>query len=287
MKKKIIIVSILIVLIIVLLLIPKDVYQKIFKKTPDVDTPQTDNLVYQTMYVKNSSQYLVGVKVGIKAYEEDEVSQKWDLLTKDAALIPNGYSSPIAQTTTLYSHSIEDSVLTLNVNEDFLNSEGRLAIECLAWNFCNNSVKEVVVKIGDQVVNEVSNYYFNKISVDNGVNLTYETLDLFEAEIVTVIFHQNEIIKPVTFFYKPNLNEYEFVLKKIFNCDSELAEVFNESCSYEIKTNELIVSLNFDTQLSDDVVQMLNDTFKIQDVIKKVTINGTQDVLLKIDYDEE
>ena len=174
MKKKIIIVSILIILVVVLLLIPKDVYGKIFKKNKNNEPKIEENLVYQTMYVKSMNKYLVGVKVGVKALEEDVVSQKWDILTKDVSLIPSGYSSPIALSTTLLSHEVKDGVLTLNVSEDFLSSEGRLAIECLAWNFCNDEVKEIVVKINDEKILESAlelTCKYGRIDNDNQVIL--------------------------------------------------------------------------------------------------------------------
>ena len=140
MKKKIIIVFILIALVIVLLMIPKDVYLKIFNKSKNEDTPAVESKEYFRVYVVDSNDYLVNVNVPLDNLEEDEVVQKWNLLTKDCNLLPSGYTSPISVDTTLVNYEVSNNSLILNVSNEFVNSNGRKAIECLAWNFCNGEI---------------------------------------------------------------------------------------------------------------------------------------------------
>ena len=113
MKKKIIIISILVVVVVVLLLIPKDVYKKIFKKDNSIKNNVTEELVYETLFVKNDKDCLVGIKVGVKKLEEDGIAQKWDLLTKNVSSLPSGYTSPINVSAVLYSHVVENNSLVL------------------------------------------------------------------------------------------------------------------------------------------------------------------------------
>lgn len=282
MKKKIIIVSILIILVIILLLIPRDVYKKIFKKdngnVPDVK----EELVYQTMYVKNSDEMLVGIKVGVKSIEEDSISQKWDLLTSSVATLPTGYSSPIAKSTTLYSHETSNGVLTLNVSNDFLESEGRKAIECIAWNYCNDEVSEVVVKIDDQVVNEINNYYFAKITKSIGVNFTFETNYLFESDYVTVVYHENDIVTPVTFFFDSTKNKMDYTIQKMVKLNDTMTDLVNaKAYSYEIKNNQMVVNFDYGNKLSDDLIATITDTIKLNYNVDSFTINGVESVLLQ------
>lgn len=284
MKKKIIIVSILIILIIVLLIIPRDVYKKIFNRD-DVSIDNPEDLVYQTMYVKNNSDFLVGIKVGVKSIEEDEIGQKWDLLTKNVNSLPTGYGSPIAATATLFEHTTEDGVLTLNVSEDFLESDGRLAIECLAWNFCNEEIKEVVVKIDEQTVKEVNNYYFNRITKDLGVNLTYETPYLFEADYVTIIYHENGTIKPVTYFYDSKNNVYDYTIQKMFKQDQTLSEMVKGSeYSYEIEDKNMVIHLEYAGSFSEELIQTITETMKINFMVDGIVINGLDTVLLEFSF---
>ena len=282
MKKKIIIVSILIILVVVLLLIPKDVYGKIFKKNKNNEPKIEENLVYQTMYVKSMNKYLVGVKVGVKALEEDVVSQKWDILTKDVSLIPSGYSSPIALSTTLLSHEVKDGVLTLNVSEDFLSSEGRLAIECLAWNYCNDQIKEVVVKVDDKIIDEVGDFYFSRITKEMGTNFTYEAKDLFESSYLTVVYYENDTIRPVTYFFDDTKNIYDYAIAKMLKNEQELVELVNaKGYTYEVNDTELVINLSYGGSFSDEMKQTILETVKLNFKLSGLSVNGSDAVMLK------
>lgn len=282
MKKKIIIISILVILIITLLLIPKDVYKKIFNKEDENPDTPTTNLVYQTMYVKNAQNKLVGIEVGVEKIEEDEVNQKWNLLTTLASNLPSGYSSPIALTTTLYSHVVENEKLVLSVSEDFTSSEGRISIECLAWNYCNDDIKEVVIKVDDQVVDHVSNYEFSKISKKMGTNFVYEAKDLFSSNYLTVVYHEENQIRPVTYFYDDTKNIYDYAIAKMFNDNTELSNlVSSKAYSYEIKDTELVINLNYEGSLSEKMVQTILETTKLNFQLSNLVINGAQTVMLQ------
>ena len=286
MKKKIIIVSLLVLLIIVLLLIPKDVYTKIFNKE-EPNTDEQESLVYQTIYAEDSNGYLVGIKVGLDAIEEDEVSQKWDILTSHSNLLPNGYSSPIDSNCELYDYTISAGVLTFNVSSDFVNSDGRTAVECIAWNFCNEDVNEVVIKIDEEVINEVNNYYFNKISKNLGVNLTYETAYLFETDFSTVILYEDGIIRPVTYFFDDEIDNVTFTLNKIFKSDEVLSElVSTDGYSYEITDNLLVISINATTELNDFITSSLTETVKQNYKVNGFIINGIDSVILEQSFIE-
>lgn len=282
MKKKIIIVSILIILVIVLLLIPRDVYRKIFKKgNPNPDGP-AQTQVYQTLFVKNSNNVLVGVNVLVNSIEEDTVSQKWDLLTTNAASIPTNYTSPINQKAKLLGHEENNGVLTLNVSSEFLESAGRSAIECLAWNYCNNSISEVVVKVNDEVINMVDGYYFSKISKDLGANLTFETNYLFEADHVTIVYHDNGLITPVTYFYDSSYKKMDYIVAKMFSSNTEMSDlVSSKAYSYELKNNIMVINIDYSKELTEDVIATITDTIKQNYIIDSLTLNGTASVLLQ------
>ena len=286
MKKKIIIISLLVLLIIVLLLIPKDVYTKIFNKEDPV-VEEEEKLVYQTIYAQDSNGYLVGVKVGLDSIEEDEVSQKWDILTANSNLLPNGYSSPIDSNTKLYDHSFENGILTFNVSSEFTTSNGRAAIECIAWNFCVGEVSEVVVKIDEEVVTEINNYYFNKISKNVGVNLTYETAYLFETDYTTVILYEDNRILPVTYFFDDEIDNVTFTLNKIFSKDEMLKElVMSDGYSYEFTEELLVININAVTELNELISNTLTDTIKQTYDVKGFVINGVDSVILEQSFIE-
>ena len=154
MKKKIILVVAVLAILITLICIPKTTYQKWFGKTPN-DNPVDTNKEYQTIFVVDEKNKLVGLKVPVEEIEEDQIAQKWNLLTSQMNKIPQGYSSPITPSTVLNDYKIEDNKLILNVSEDILRSSGRLAIESLAWTFCNDEIKEVVLKVENDLKEEL------------------------------------------------------------------------------------------------------------------------------------
>lgn len=282
MKKKIIIISILVVVVVVLLLIPKDVYKKIFKKDNSIKNNVTEELVYETLFVKNDKDCLVGIKVGVKKLEEDEITQKWDLLTKNVSSLPSGYTSPINVSAVLYSHVVENNSLVLNVSEDFIKSDGRRAIECLAWNYCNEQIKEVVVKIDDKIIDEVGDFYFSRITKEMGTNFTYEAKDLFESSYLTVVYYENGTIKPVTYFFDDTKNIYDYAIAKMLKNEQELVELVNaKGYTYEVNDTELVINLSYGGSFSDEMKQTILETVKLNFKLSGLSVNGSDAVMLK------
>ena len=273
MKKKIILVVAVLAILITLICIPKTTYQKWFGKTPN-DNPVDTNKEYQTIFVVDEKNKLVGLKVPVEEIEEDQIAQKWNLLTSQMNKIPQGYSSPITPSTVLNDYKIEDNKLILNVSEDILRSSGRLAIESLAWTFCNDEIKEVVLRVDENVVNLISDYQFNKISKEIGTNFTYETSYLFEADYTTVVFYENDFILPVTYFYK-DINEYDFMISKIFSENNiELTDY-----TYTIDNENLVIQINDNITMSDSLKQTLEETVKLNFSVDAMTVNGIDTVL--------
>lgn len=273
MKKKIILVVSVLAILITLICIPKTTYQKWFGKTPN-DNPVDTNKEYQTIFVVDEKNKLVGLKVPVEEIEEDQIAQKWNLLTSQMNKIPQGYSSPITPSTVLNDYKIEDNKLILNVSEDILRSSGRLAIESLAWTFCNDEIKEVVLRVDENVVNLISDYQFNKISKEIGTNFTYETSYLFEADYTTVVFYENDFILPVTYFYK-DINEYDFMISKIFSENNiELTDY-----TYTIDNENLVIQINDNITMSDSLKQTLEETVKLNFSVDAMTVNGVDTVL--------
>lgn len=273
MKKKIILVVAVLAILITLICIPKTTYQKWFGKTPN-DNPIDTNKEYQTIFVVDEKNKLVGLRVPVEEIEEDQIAQKWNLLTSQMNKIPQGYSSPITPSTVLNDYKIEDNKLILNVSEDILRSSGRLAIESLAWTFCNDEINEVVLRVDENVVNLISDYQFNKISKEIGTNFTYETSYLFEADYTTVVFYENDLILPVTYFYK-DINEYDFMISKIFSENNiELTDY-----TYTVDNENLVIQINDNITMSDSLKQTLEETVKLNFSVDAMTVNGVDTVL--------
>lgn len=274
MKKKIIIGAIALLIVIVAIAIPKTTYQKWFNRN---QIQQNDNVLteFQRIYVVNDQNQLVGVKVYVESIEEDQITQKWNLLTANMNKIPSGFSSPITPSTILESYSIENRKLVLNVSEDISRSAGKLAVDCLAWTFCNDEIEEVVIKNDDVVINTINDYRFNKISIKNGANFTYETAYLYEASYTTIIYHENDIIRPVTYFYKNNIDECDYVIKKTL----ATINLNDENYEFELENNELVINLLNIDSLDQYTTKTIEDSVKLNLDIDGFTINGQNNVI--------
>ena len=280
-KKRILVgVVCFVVVLIVALSIPKTVYDKIFTNR---DLLIEDNLneegLSKLIYILNKDDNLVGVNIKIDVEEDDEIVQKWDLLTSKANTYPLGYSTPIAPSTKLNKYEILQNKLTLVLSEEFYNSDGKNALASIAWTFCNDSIDEVIIKIDEKIVTELQNYQFNKIDKSINVNYIFETSYLFEAEYITILHNEGEFLKPVTYFYK-DVSSVDFIVSKLF--DQEIYE--NKAYTYEINENELMLNLGVDEVLSTDVIDVFRETIKLNFDLNSLTISNNVMTIYEEDF---
>lgn len=225
---------------------------------------------YQRIFVVNEKNKLVGVNVPVNQIEEDQITQKWNLLTSNMNLIPTGYSSPITPSTLLESYTIENAILTMNVSEDIIRSAGKLAIDSLAWTFCNEEIKEVLLKVEDKVVTDINEYSFTKIRKENGTNYTYETAYLLESDYTTIIYYQDDTILPVTYFYDSKIKECDYLISKVLTASA----LDTLTYKYELVDNRMKIDFSDLTALSDPLRESLEATLCFNFDIDSITING-------------
>lgn len=282
MKKKILICIGLFVLalLITAIAIPKKTYQKWFGKLPVDESPITQT-EYQRIFVVNDKNKLVGVKVYVDKIEEDEIRQKWNLLTSSMDKIPSGYSSPITPTAILDHYEVENEKLVLYVSDDILRSAGKLATDSLAWTFCTNEIKEVILKVDDEQITTINDYRFRKISKDGGVNFTYETSYLLEADYSTIVYYQDETIYPVTYFYNPQ-QQCDFLINKIMQKTSNQPVTYE----YELANNCLVIKFESISELDEPTKNSLEQTVLLNLDVDKLTINGNDITLYEKTFAE-
>ncbi len=276
MKKKIIFIILLGLLIAILFLIPKDTYKKIFGQD---DTKISNDDLKETVlvYMCNQKEQLVGVNAYVNAIEEDVIAQKFDIITNKTGEFKDNYATTVNTKTTLLSYEIEEDVLTLNVSNDILESEGRTTLEQLVWTFCNDDISEIVISIDDEPIHCLNDYQYDKLTKDMGINLCFETNYLFEANHTTIIEYTNDLIIPVTYFYI-GMDECDFIVSKLF--DSEI--VMASGYEYELTPTSLIIDVSTNDQLSPDLKQSIKQTIKYNLGVSNITIQGIDSVLLEI-----
>lgn len=269
-KIKIIILVFILLLVGVACSIPKSTYEKWFNSNSQEELDE--NVETKLIYVKNTSGKLVGLEVPIKEENDDEIMQKWNLLTIHSSNIPSGYTTPLNTKTSLESYQIKDSVLELNVSNEITSSEGRATIESLAWTFINDEIKEVKLIVDGNEVKEISDYLIRKIDKNIGINLEYETNYLYEAIATTLVYYEQDYILPVTYLHLEK-DVCSYIVEKTYDNYQKNEEVWN----YEYTLTEESLEVNFTDELKveQNVLLTLSHSFDFNLNIINLSINNS------------
>lgn len=280
-KIKIIIIVCVLLLIGVAVAIPKATYEKWFDNNNVVDVPNTDAAT-ELVYVKNRDGLVVGLEVAIQEEVDDEIVQKWNLMTKDAGLLPTGYSTTINEETILKSYEINGSVLELHVSAEITSSDGRSTAEALAWTFSNEEIEEIKLFIDNVEVRKINDYTISRITKDMGINLEYETSYLLESTATTVVYCEDEYLLPVTYFHLEE-DVCSYILEKTYSLAEDEAV-----WDYEYELNEDSVVINFvdNLVLDEQVLMSLTYSFEANFELSKLSINNNEKNLYEAVFGE-
>lgn len=279
-KIKVIIIVFILLLVGIACAIPKTTYEKWFNGDKDNNN---QNIETKLIYVKNNEGLLVGLEVPIKEENDDEIIQKWNLLTIHSDNIPSGYTSALNKNTSLESYNIKGTVLELNVSSDITSSDGRKTAETLAWTFINDEINEVKLFVGGVEVKEINSYLIQKIDKKMGINLEYETSYLFEANSTTIVYYEENFILPVTYFHLES-DVCSYIVEKTYDKFSQQEEVWN----YEYTLSEESLEVNFleDLEVEQNVLLTLSNSFNINLDIINLSINNASNNLYQAVFGE-
>lgn len=279
-KIKVIIIVFILLLVGIACAIPKTTYEKWFNGDKDNNN---QNIETKLIYVKNNEGLLVGLEVPIKEENDDEIIQKWNLLTIHSDNIPSGYASALNKNTSLESYNIKGTVLELNVSSDITSSDGRKTAETLAWTFINDEINEVKLFVDGVEVKEINSYLIQKIDKKMGINLEYETSYLFEANSTTIVYYEENFILPVTYFHLES-DVCSYIVEKTYDKFSQQEEVWN----YEYTLSEESLEVNFleDLEVEQNVLLTLSNSFNINLDIINLSINNASNNLYQAVFGE-
>jgi hypothetical protein len=252
----------------------------LFTPIPEDGNNLTEKLL---VYAKNEDNKLIGVNVPVEELEDDAIQQKFDLLTKNAAMLPAGYYSPVGLSTTLIEQTVTEGHLTLNVSDDFSRSDGRITLECLVMNFTDDEVKDVSLKVEGEALTEFGGKEFTTLTKAIGVNLTFETAFLLEATATTIIEEEDGVITPTTYFHL-STDVPSYILNKTL--PQEVASLGSAAYNYTLEGKALTINLLNVTSLQEaeikNIVNSMNANFQL-DAIK---ITASSNIIYDVNYTE-
>lgn len=279
MKKKIVIIVVLLVIALALLLIPKSAYQKIFNRGNNPD----DNVMNYSLlvYLEDSKNRVVGVNVNVPQLEDDEIIQKWNLLTINQEALPESFKSSIPSDCELESYEIQDTTLIMYTNEEIYNANGRRALETIAWTFIDDEIDDVCIYVKDTLVSNFGDFNFKMINKKQGINLSYETLYLYESNATTMIYQEDQLIVPVTYFHlQEDICDY-IVMKTLENVDLG-EEIYDYSIEDSVLTLDFVdasvLTLNQITTLVESIGFNMN--------VNSLNINNNESVFYQRVFNE-
>ena len=211
----------------------------------------------------------------------DLIKQKWELLTTKQNLLPTGYKSVLPNNASLVSYSIDGDKLTINTTDNIKDALGRQAVEAVAWTFCNHDIKEVVIFVGEEVVDLFDDFHFKKISKDVGINFKYETMFLYEANYTTIITENDGLTIPVTYVHQAK-DECDYIVSKILG--NSVNKKIDEIYSYELEEKELSFQFLDKSLLTSNILNNLAETVYLNLDVDTFTINDTESVLYEVSY---
>ena len=275
MKKKIIIIvaCLLGILAITAMLIPKKVYQKWFNK--EEPTQSEYNIL---VYVKNSKNQIVGINVPVSNLEEDQIRQKWNIMTTNNNLIPSGYESVVSSDIELTDYLIEDNILKLQVSNNIVD-ENRQSLEALVWTFVDNNIEELEIYTDEQLVTEVSDYKISKLNKEMGINYTYETLYLYESTATTIVFQEDDYILPVTYFHL-NDDVCDYIVMKI------LDNVDGNEYDYTLTDSVLTIDFVDASILTTNQIASISESVALNFELSSLNINNNENVFYQRVFEE-
>ena len=269
MKKRIIIivVCLLAALALTAVLIPKEVYTKWFGKNNLDENSSAYNIL---VYVKNDKNKIVGVNVPVNSLEEDQIRQKWDILTTNSEMIPEGYASLLTKDIVLNDYSIEERTLKLELTEQ-ISETTRETLESLVWTYVDENIDNLEIYVNGEMINEVSDYTFYELNKKMGINYQYETMYLYESTATTIVYQEDNYIMPVTYFH---LNEdvCDYIVMKILdNIDSS---------TYDYTLEDSVLTLDFvdASVLTTNQIASISETVALNFDLNSLNINNNENV---------
>ena len=278
MKKKIIIIVVVLLLAFIAVSLTNRKVFNIFNKKDKTNTKTYDN--YTTLYVLNDDDKLVGINVGDDGTIDDEVKHKWNLLTYDYHKLPKGYKSPIYVSTSLVDYKIDKNVMAMNLSDDFLYSEGRAVLECLVYNFCGNDIESLALTVDGEKITSFESMTFDYLTKDIGCNLIFETDNIFNSDDLTVIYHYEDYVLPVTYYYDCSINDFDpitYLVDKAISIDEYVSTINQKDLiTYEISEKTLAFTTKSDIVLPTTVLNTLKDSISVNYDFTEISFNGVK-----------
>ena len=277
MKKKIIIVIVLLVIALIAIIIPKSTYQKWFGNKGNDENNLTYNLL---VYLEDNKNRVVGVSVPVEEIKEDQIRQKWELLTINNDNLPENYKSSLPSDAILESYELVENELKIYTTEAIKNANGRKAMESIAWTFIDENIEYVSIYVEEEIVDTFGEYQFKQINKQNGINLNYETLYLYESNATTIIYYDEEMVVPVTYFHLED-DVCNYIIMKALEENTDI-----ENCNYTFEESVLTLDFVDASLLTTNQITTIVESVEFNLDVDSLNINNNENIFYQVVFNE-
>lgn len=236
----------------------------------------------ESVYVLNNENLVSRINVNIKktTNDLDKIKEIIEFLKNNDNSLPSNFFKLIPKDTKILSLSLEDKLLKIDFNEEFLNvsrENERKLIETVVYSLSElENVDKIMIFIEGEkldILPQSGEKLPNILNKDLGVNLNYNFNSLKDTSKTTVYYgaksNDYTYYIPVTFIENNNDEKIEIIIEKLKNSpiyESNLISFLNANTkltNYEILEEEIKLSFNkylLDNIKNDDLIEEVKYT---------------------------
>ena len=220
-----------------------------------------------TIYLLDNSNLVSRTKIISKDNNNDLISKSKNIInaliinTPYSKYTPDGFKPIIPEGTKINSINIDNNILKINFNENFLNLEKETeekVIESLIYSLTEiDGINGIMIFINDNLLEELPNSNKklpNILDRNYGINKIYEIDDIKNTSKTTIYYLNNykdtTYYTPVTFINNDNKDKIEIIIEKLKSSPITQTNLMSylasnaELLDYEITESAINLSFN-------------------------------------------
>ena len=236
-----------------------------------------------TIYLLDNSNLVSRTKIILNSETKDITEKAKQIISaliinsNDSKYTPDGFNVALPEGTKVVSISLDNAILKINFNENFLNlkkDKEEKAIEALIYSLTEiDGIDGIMIFINNKTLEELPNSHKklpNILDRNYGINKIYELDDIKNTSKTTIYYlnsyKDNIYYTPVTFVNNDNKDKIEVIIEKLKSSPITQTNLMSylasnaELLDYEI--TESTINLSFNNYIFNE--------FDKQDILEEV-----------------
>ena len=153
-------------------------------------------------------------------------------------------------------------------------------MESIAWTFIDENIEYVSIYVDEEIIDTFGEYQFKQINKRNGINLNYETLYLYESNATTMIYYEEEMIVPVTYFHLEE-DVCSYIIMKALEENTDV-----ENCNYTFEESVLTLDFVDASLLTTNQITTIVESVEFNLEVDSLNINNNENIFYQVVFNE-